>query len=44
MNDVVSIVLSSCDALTPSVLRLLASMAMYLTLVVSSPFSQMPVV
>ncbi len=44
MKDVVSRVLSSCDALTPSVLRLLASMAMYLSLVEISPLSQKPVV
>jgi hypothetical protein len=42
MKDVVSRVLSSWDALTPSVLRLLASMAMYLTLVEISPLSQKP--
>ena len=44
MNDVVSSVLSSCDALTPSVLRLLASIAMYLSFVEISPLSQKPVV
>ena len=41
---VVSKVLSSWEALTPRVLRLLASMATYLTLVESSPLSQNPVV
>jgi hypothetical protein len=44
MKDVVSNVLSSCDALTPSVLRLFASMTMYLNFVDSSPLSQKPVV
>ena len=37
-----SILLSSCAALTPSVLRLLANIAWYLTLVWSSPLSQTP--
>jgi hypothetical protein len=40
----VSTVLSICAALTPSVLRLLASMAMYFTLVASSPLTHTPVV
>jgi len=44
MNDVVSSVVSSWDALTPSVLRLFARIAMYLTLVLTSPLSQTPVV
>src|SRR5262245_54362217 len=44
MYDCVSNLLSSCDALTPSVLKLLANIAMYLYLVRISPLSQTPVV
>ena len=44
MYDCVSNVLSICAALTPSVLRLFANIAMYLTFVASSPLSQTPVV
>src|SRR5262245_59520007 len=36
--------LSICVALTPSVLRLFPSITMYLSFVVSSPFSQAPLV
>src|SRR5262245_19031612 len=42
MKDCVSSLLSSCAALTPSVLRLLANIAMYLNLVLTSPFSHTP--
>jgi hypothetical protein len=34
--------LSSCAALTPSVLRLLANITMYLSVVFNSPFNQTP--
>ncbi len=44
MYDCVSSVLSICDALTPSVLRLFASIAMYLNFVLNSPLSHIPVV
>ena len=40
--DCVSNLLSSCAALTPSVLRLLPNIAMYLSFVVSSPLTQTP--
>src|SRR5262249_8580913 len=42
--DCVSILLLSCPALTPSVLRLLAIMAMYLTFACTSPFTHTPCV
>ena len=44
MYDWVLNLLSICAALTPSVLRLLATIAMYLNFVLISPFSHTPVV
>src|SRR5262245_41124572 len=44
MYDCVSNLLSSCDALTPSVLRLFANITLYLTFAAISPLSQAPVV